>query len=64
MSSAPAVDRVQKAAADVDHVELTPEAAEQAKQAKPSADGAIVFPLTVTGTRDDVLRRPRTCARS
>ncbi len=47
---------MQKAAADVDHVDLTPEAAEQAKSAKPSADGAIVFPLTVTGTRDDVLQ--------
>src|SRR4051812_46583183 len=52
----PAVDRVQKAVAGIDHVALTPEAAQQAKQAKPSADGAIVFPLAVTGTRDDVLQ--------
>src|SRR5689334_8797872 len=51
-----AVDRVKAAAAKVDHVELTDQAAEAAKQAKPSADGAIVFPLAVTGTRDEVLK--------
>src|SRR4051812_44605892 len=51
----PAIDRVQAAAAGVDHVELTPEAAQQAKQATPK-DGVIVFPLAVTGTRDDVLK--------
>jgi RND superfamily putative drug exporter len=51
----PAIDRVQAAAAKVDDVELTPEAAEQAKQATPK-DGVIVFPLAVTGTRDDVLK--------
>src|SRR3954452_8906537 len=51
-----AVDRVRKAAAGVDHVELTPQAAQAAKQATPSADGAIVFPLAVTGTRDEVLK--------
>jgi uncharacterized membrane protein YdfJ with MMPL/SSD domain len=50
----PAIDRVQEAAAGIDHVELTPEAAEAAKQATPK-DGVIVFPLAVTGTRDDVL---------
>ncbi len=51
-----AVDRVKAAAAKVDHVELTDQAAEAAKQAKPSADNAIVFPLAVTGTRDEVLK--------
>jgi uncharacterized membrane protein YdfJ with MMPL/SSD domain len=51
----PAIDRVQAAAAKVDHVELTPEAAQQAKQATPK-EGVIVFPLAVTGTRDDVLK--------
>jgi uncharacterized membrane protein YdfJ with MMPL/SSD domain len=50
-----AVDRVQKAAAGIDHIELTPELAAQAKQAQPK-DGVIVFPLAVTGTREEVLK--------
>ena len=61
----PAIDRVQAAAAEVDHVELTPEAAQAAKQATPQ-DGVIVFPLAVTGTprrrpqgRDRPARRPQ-----
>jgi uncharacterized membrane protein YdfJ with MMPL/SSD domain len=49
-----AVNRVQQAAAKVDHVELAPQAAEQAKRAAAQRD-VIVFPLAVTGTRDDVL---------
>src|SRR3954447_4941558 len=49
------IDRVQKAAAGIDHVELPPALVQQAKQAQPK-DGVIVFPLAVTGTRDDVLK--------
>ena len=57
-----AIGRVQKAAAGIDHIELTPQNVETAKQfaaqAKPTAnDGTvIVFPLTVTGSRDEVLK--------
>jgi RND superfamily putative drug exporter len=49
-----AIDRVQRAAAPIDHVELAPEAADQAKQAAAGQD-VTVFPLAVTGTRDEVL---------
>jgi RND superfamily putative drug exporter len=52
-----AVDRVGRAADDVDHVALSPEAADDAKQrAADAPDGVLLFPLAVTGTRDDVLK--------
>ena len=50
-----AVDRVQRAAAPIEHVDVAPEAAEQAKQAAGRQE-VIVFPLAVTGTRDEVLK--------
>jgi uncharacterized membrane protein YdfJ with MMPL/SSD domain len=51
---AAAVDRVGRVAEEVDHVSLAPEAARAAKQTAPR-DGVILFPLAVTGTRDEVL---------
>lgn len=49
-----AIDRVATAAKDIENVELTPEAAEAAKQAAASQP-VVVFPLAVQGTRDEVL---------
>src|SRR3954468_6341323 len=49
-----AVDRVDRAAGEVGHVELSSQAAAAAKQAA-GRQVVIVMPLEVTGRRDDVL---------
>lgn len=50
-----AVDRVDKAAAKVEHVELSNDASKAAKAAA-SKQPVVVFPLAVNGTRDDTLK--------
>jgi len=50
-----AIDRVQRAAAKVDHVDLPAGTVEGAKESA-SQNDVIVFPLAVTGTRDEVLQ--------
>ena len=50
-----AVDRVGAAAGEVEHVELAPEAGEQAKQAAAS-ERVLVVPLVVEGSADDILQ--------
>jgi uncharacterized membrane protein YdfJ with MMPL/SSD domain len=50
-----AVDRVAAAAREAEHVDLAPEAAEQAKQAA-AGDRVLVVPLVVDGTVDEILQ--------
>jgi uncharacterized membrane protein YdfJ with MMPL/SSD domain len=50
-----AVDRVDQAAAKVDAIELSDEAAAEAKQAA-GQQGVVLMPLQVTGSREDALQ--------
>ena len=51
-----AVDRVGQAAKTVDHVELSPEGKQLAAKQIAANQDVILFPLAVTGTRDEVLK--------
>jgi RND superfamily putative drug exporter len=50
-----AVDRVDEAAAKVDNIELTTAAAAKAKSDR-AADGLVLLPLAVTGSREEALQ--------